>query len=148
MNLILSMPWTMFLSRLNNDSSQSQNYTDRRSVCLGIKHSSGAYDQIFITVRQLEAYSCGALSLTRGRIYRLQILLVLASAVIFGSESRGTRDHILLSQIRDFHFHPLFVYEVTVAFQSVAVNMPPAVQQTTATVRLASCCPAPDFYSC
>jgi hypothetical protein len=28
----------------------------------------------------------------------------LASAVILGSEFRGTRDHILLSQIRDFHF--------------------------------------------
>jgi hypothetical protein len=37
----------------------------------------------------------------RERIYRLQLLLVLASAVILGSESRGTRDHILLSQIRD-----------------------------------------------
>jgi hypothetical protein len=30
--------------------------------------------------------------------------MVLASAVIFGSESRGTRDHTLLSQIRNFHF--------------------------------------------
>jgi hypothetical protein len=30
------------------------------------------------------------------------MLLALASAVILGSESRGTRDHILLSQIRDF----------------------------------------------
>jgi hypothetical protein len=30
--------------------------------------------------------------------------LVLASAVVLGSESRGTRDHILLSQIRDFPF--------------------------------------------
>jgi hypothetical protein len=29
------------------------------------------------------------------------IAVVLASAVILGSESRGTRDHILLSQIRD-----------------------------------------------
>jgi hypothetical protein len=37
----------------------------------------------------------------RGWVCRLQLLLVLASAVIFGSESRGTRDHILLSQIRD-----------------------------------------------
>jgi hypothetical protein len=36
-------------------------------------------------------------------MYRLQLLLPLASAVILGSESRGTRDHILLSQIRDFH---------------------------------------------
>jgi hypothetical protein len=33
------------------------------------------------------------------RVCRLQLLLVLASAVILGSESRGTRDHILLSQI-------------------------------------------------
>jgi hypothetical protein len=32
---------------------------------------------------------------------RTGLLLVLASAVILGSESRGTRDHILLSQIRD-----------------------------------------------
>jgi hypothetical protein len=32
---------------------------------------------------------------------RLQLLLVLASAFIFGSDSRGTHDHVLLSQIRD-----------------------------------------------
>jgi hypothetical protein len=38
---------------------------------------------------------------------RLQLLLVLASAVIFGSECRGARDHILLSQIRDFPFRRL-----------------------------------------
>jgi hypothetical protein len=31
----------------------------------------------------------------------LQLLLVLASAVILKSESRGTYDHILLCQIRD-----------------------------------------------
>jgi hypothetical protein len=31
-------------------------------------------------------------------------LLILASAVILGSESRRTHDHILLSQIRDFLF--------------------------------------------
>jgi hypothetical protein len=39
--------------------------------------------------------------LTRGWVDRLQLLLVLASAVIFRSESRGTNDNILLSQIRD-----------------------------------------------
>jgi hypothetical protein len=32
-------------------------------------------------------------------VCRLQLLLALASAVLFGSDSIGTRDHILLSQI-------------------------------------------------
>jgi hypothetical protein len=39
--------------------------------------------------------------MTRGRVCRLQLLLIFASAVIFRSESRGTYGHILLSQIRD-----------------------------------------------
>jgi hypothetical protein len=82
-------------------------YYDRRSVCLGIQHPFAAYDQIFITVRQLRVCWRGALSLTRRRVYRLQLLLALASAVIVGSESRATSDHILLSQIRNFHFRRL-----------------------------------------
>jgi hypothetical protein len=45
--------------------------------------------------------SCGAPSLTRGP---LELLLALASAVILGSKSHGTRDHSLQSQIRDFLF--------------------------------------------
>jgi hypothetical protein len=39
-------------------------------------------------------------SLTRGWVCHLQLMLLLSSAVIFRSESRGTHDHILLSQIR------------------------------------------------
>jgi hypothetical protein len=40
-------------------------------------------------------------SLTRGLVRRLQLLLVLSSAFILRSGSRGIHDHILLSQIRD-----------------------------------------------
>jgi hypothetical protein len=46
---------------------------------------------------------CVAPFLTRGRICRLQLQLVLASAVILKSEFRDNYYHILLSQIRD---HP------------------------------------------
>jgi hypothetical protein len=81
--------------------------TGGQPVCLGIKHRSGAYDQIFVTVRQLRVCWYGALSPRRGRVYRLQLLLALASAVIFESEPHGTHDHILLSQIRDFPFRRL-----------------------------------------
>jgi hypothetical protein len=58
----------------------------------------------FITVRQLRVGWYGAFSLTRGLVCRLQLLLAFARAGILGSEFRGTREHILLSQIRDFPF--------------------------------------------
>jgi hypothetical protein len=76
--------------------------TTNRPVCLGVKHPSGAQDQVFMTVRVLWNCWCGTPSLTRGRVYRLLFLLVFASAVILGCESRWTHDHILLSQVRDF----------------------------------------------
>jgi hypothetical protein len=95
--------WVLFSSLLSLRLTFILRQTDSRPVCLGIKHQFGAYDQIYITVRQLRVSCCGALSLTRERVCRLQLLLDLASAVILGSESRRTRGHILLSQIRDFH---------------------------------------------
>jgi hypothetical protein len=84
-----------------------------RPVCLGIKHPSVDHDQIFITFRQLRVCWRGTCSLTRRRVCRLQLLLILASAVIFGSESRGTRDHMLLSQIGDFFSSPPTTRRVT-----------------------------------
>jgi hypothetical protein len=75
-------------------------------VCLGTKHPFGAYNQILIIVWQLQLCWFGTPSLTR-RVCRLQLLLAFASAVIFGFESRRTRGHVLLSQIRDFPFRRL-----------------------------------------
>jgi hypothetical protein len=61
-----------------------------------------ARDQFFflveIFIRQLRVCYFITPSLTRGRACNLQLLLVLASAVPLGFESRGTTDHILLSQ--------------------------------------------------
>jgi hypothetical protein len=72
-----------------------------RLVCLGVKHPSGAQDQIYITVTQLLLCRCGTPSLTRRRVCRLQLLLDFANRVILGPESHGTHDQDLLPQICD-----------------------------------------------
>jgi hypothetical protein len=106
----ISHRWTLGIDGCLPGLSLSKSYitSDGQSASLSWnKAPLWDYDQIFITVRQLRVCWCGALFLTRGQVCRLRLLLVLDSAVLFGSDSCGTRDHNLLSQIRDFPFHRL-----------------------------------------
>jgi hypothetical protein len=102
-SLLLRTAFTMYVSKSN---------TLRLTVSQSVSKSwcwapFGAHDQIFITVWQLRPCFCGAPSLTRGGVCLLYMLLVLASAVFLGSESLGTRDHMLLLKIWDFPFRRL-----------------------------------------
>jgi hypothetical protein len=72
--------------------------TVSRPVYLGVKPPSGAPRPDFCYCQTVAGLLMWG-TLTRGRVCRLQLLFVLASAVILWSESRGTRDHILLSRI-------------------------------------------------
>jgi hypothetical protein len=71
----------------------------RQSVRLGFKPFE-THDQYLFQLNTSGYSPYVTFSLTRGWVCRLQLLLALASAVILGSESRGTHEHILLSQIR------------------------------------------------
>jgi hypothetical protein len=77
-----------------------------QSVRLGARPLE-THDQYFFQLNTCDYSIYVTFSLTRGWVCRLQLLLVLASAVILMSESRGTHGHILLSQIRDFLFRRL-----------------------------------------
>jgi hypothetical protein len=93
---------TLSFSTQTTDSDQSFVTTDGQSTSLSsCQAPNWGQNQIFITPRQLRVWWCGAPFLTRGRVCGLQLLLGLASGVILESESRGTQDRILLSQIRD-----------------------------------------------
>jgi hypothetical protein len=83
---------------LTNQNSQSQSYltTDGQSANLSrCQATIRASDQIFflfeIFFRQLRVCYFVTPYLTRGRVCNLLLLLVLASAVPLGSESRGTQ---------------------------------------------------------
>jgi hypothetical protein len=89
--------------------------TFSRPVSFGIKHPSGAYDQIFITVRQLRGCLCGALfdertglSFTiaagprQGSHFRVRVPLdsrshfTLSDSRFPGSPNRGHHLHVCL----------------------------------------------------
>jgi hypothetical protein len=81
---------------------QSYFTTDSQSASPSWCQASRTRDQFFflleIFFRHLRVCYFVVPSLTRARVCNLLLLLVLASAVLLRSESRGTQDHILLSQ--------------------------------------------------
>jgi hypothetical protein len=99
-----------FLTRkrvcLLSTTSQSQSHiaTDGQSVSIGTEPHLGLMTRYLILFDNYDLVFVGR-PLWRGRICLLYMLLTLAS--VFGSESLGTRDHILLSQIWDFPFRRL-----------------------------------------
>jgi hypothetical protein len=91
-------------------SSQSQSYvtTDGQSASLSWHKAPiwGLRPDFYYWQTITGMLMWGALS--DGRMgLSFTIAAGLASAVILGSESRGTHDHVLLSQIRDSHFRRL-----------------------------------------
>jgi hypothetical protein len=75
-------------------------FTTSLSVCLSSKPLKRLTTINFIF--QLNTCGCGPYvtsSVTKGWVCCIQLLLVLASAVILRSQSRGTHEHILPSQI-------------------------------------------------
>jgi hypothetical protein len=71
----------------------------RQSFRLGDKPHWLTTSNFFFQLNPCSHSSYVISSLIRGWVYHLQLPLFLATAVILGSESHGTRDHILLSQI-------------------------------------------------
>jgi hypothetical protein len=74
-------------------------------------------------------------SLMKAWVCRLQLLLVLANAVILTSKSRGTHDHILLSHIRNSTSLegqvPVFVSPRYTPWHWVHLSSPPTTRRAT-----------------
>jgi hypothetical protein len=98
----ISCNWTLsILLSQNHSQSQCQSQSLPPSSFSWRQAPWGPRQAIFFQLN-ISTYSpYVTCSLTRGWVCHLQFLLALASEVFLGSESRGTHDHILLSQIRD-----------------------------------------------
>jgi hypothetical protein len=103
--------------RLNSSNSLTDCNSSQVKVTLRLMVSQSVScsvePHLGLVSRYLILFDCYGLvfyrapSLTRGRVYLLYMVQALASSVFLGSESLGTRDHILLSQIWDFPFRRL-----------------------------------------
>jgi hypothetical protein len=98
--------WFRYKDLTSFTRSQSQSYVTTDGLSWN-KATAWGLRPDFYYCETVGVSWCGRISLTRGQVCRLQLLLALANAVIFGSDYRRTRDHILLSQIRDFLFRRL-----------------------------------------
>jgi hypothetical protein len=80
--------------------AESKSVTLRLTISSSWRQALEIHDQYFSPQLNTCGYSPYVSSLMREWVCRLQLLLVLAGAVKLRSESRGTHDHIFLSQIR------------------------------------------------
>jgi hypothetical protein len=105
-NCCYPSPAQSYLPPMNSSghSSQSNFATDGQPVSFGVEPHLGLMARYVLLFDSYGLVFCWAPSLTIGRACVLYMLLALVSAVFLGSESLGTRDHILLSQIWNFHF--------------------------------------------
>jgi hypothetical protein len=81
--------------------------TVSRPVCLGIKHPSGVYNNIFITVGQLRVCWCGALSLTRGRVENLYSVQCSRFLLTSDLQMYNIRGYLIVSEHRLYRVTPL-----------------------------------------
>jgi hypothetical protein len=115
--------------------------TVSQSVNLGVEPHLGLMTRYLLLSWQLRSCFCGAPSLTRDRVCLLCMLLALANAVFLGSESLGTRDHVvpcwryLLRDYRLSHaiFHTFFIPDHTVGI-AIALLQPALTLTVSTTV--------------
>jgi hypothetical protein len=94
-----SLPTRLQTALPSRSRSKSKFCYERRTVAQTVLVSRPIWVLKPVLLLSVAVCWCVTSSMRRGRVWRL--LLLLTSAVILGAESRGTHDHILLSQIRD-----------------------------------------------
>jgi hypothetical protein len=87
-----------WLRRSKSNVEGTLRLTVSQSVCLGIKHPCGTYDQILLPVRMLLSEICGLVSV--GRPLWREDGSAICSVITQWSESLRSCNHTLLSHLR------------------------------------------------